>query len=516
MKRIITMLLCLAMLAGLFNGCTAAGEMKPYTPVGDELVAEEAEVSKDQDAAQLQEFSLAYIPESSMNPLSASELSNRVVLSLMYQGLFSVTRDNEILPILCQSYKASADLTVYEFTIDPKATFSDGVPVTPEDVVASLQESRNHRYYGRRLSNLYSISVTEERTVRISLSKPNGNLPLLLDIPIVKASQIEAENPLGTGPYKLEGWGRERALVRRDNWWCESEDFLLTAERIPLTSADSPATIRDAFEFYDVGLVCTDPGSDLYAEYRCDYELWDCESGIFVYLGVNTESFAFENKAVRQAISKAIDRDLLVERYYRDFAMAASLPASPNSPFYTEALARQYAYDPAASQAYMSSTKGVSIRLLVNASDSLRVKVAQEIGRMLNASGFLVEVDARSEDYYYGALNHGEYDLYLGQTKLSPNMDLSSFFAEDGPLKYGGMDDVATYTLCLQALENQGSYYDLHQKVMDDAYLCPIVFRSYAIYASRGLVTDLKPARDNVFCYSIGRTLTDAYVVQGS
>ena len=514
MKKIISILLCLAMLAGLLTGCSAAGTPKPYTPVGDELVEEKPETDQEQEEEQKQSFSLAYVPESSMNPLSATELSNRVVLSLMYQGLFAVSRENEILPILCKNYRVSTDLTVYEFTIDPAATFSDGVPVTPEDVVASLQESRNHKYYGRRLSNLYSISVTEERTVRISLSQPNGNLPLLLDIPIVKASQIEAERPLGTGPYKLDGWGRDRALVRRENWWCESEDFLLTAERIPLTSADSPATIRDAFEFYDVGLVCTDPGSDRYAEYRCDYELWDCETGIFVYLGVNTESAAFENKAVRQAISKAIDRDLLVDRYYRDFAMSAELPASPNAAFYAEPLARQYAYDPVASQ--MANVKGIPIRLLVNASDSLRVKVAQEIGRMLNAIGFLVEVDARSEDYYYGALNHGEYDLYLGQTKLSPNMDLSPFFAENGPLKYGGMDDIATYTICLQALENQGNYYALHQKVMDDAYLCPVLFRSYAVYASRGLLTDLKPARDNLFCYSIGRTLTDAYIVQGS
>ena len=51
---------------------------------------------------------------------------------------------------------------------------------------------------------------------------------------------------------------------------------------------------------------------------------------------------------------------------------------------------------------------------------------------------------------------------------------------------------------------------------MEDGYLCPIVFRSYAIYATRGILDDLQPARDNVFCYSIGKRLTDAYVVQGS
>ena len=50
---------------------------------------------------------------------------------------------------------------------------------------------------------------------------------------------------------------------------------------------------------------------------------------------------------------------------------------------------------------------------------------------------------------------------------------------------------------------------------MDQGYICPVLFRSYAVYASRGQLTDLQPARDNVFCYSIGKTLEDAYIVQG-
>lgn len=516
MKKSVSILLCLSLLLSLLCGCTAAGEPKPYTPVGDELVEGENPQVSDEAGEEMQMFSLGYYPDSSMNPLSASEYTNRVICSLMYQGLFVTNRENEVLPILCKNYTASSDLMVYDFTIDPKATFSDGVPVQPEDVVASLNEAQNHRYYGRRLRFVNSITVTEDRDVRIYLSQPNGNLPLLLDIPIVKAEQVEFENPLGTGPYVLSGWGRERALTLRENWWCESEDFLLTAPKINLTQVDSATALRDAFEFYDVGVVCTDPGSDKYVEYRCDYELWDCESGIFVYLGINTESPVFESRAVRQAISKGIDRDALVDRHYRGFAVAAELPASPNSPFYTAPLAKQYAYDPLVYQSAMSSVKGHTVTLLVNASDSLRVRVAQEIGRMLNTSGLLVEIDARTEDYYIAALNQGDYDMYLGQTKLSPNMDLSAFFGENGPLKYGGIDDLATYTLCLQAVENQGNYYTLHQKVMDDAYLCPIVFRSYAVYASRGLLTDLQPARDNIFCYSIGRTLTDAYVVQGS
>jgi ABC-type transport system substrate-binding protein len=179
-------------------------------------------------------------------------------------------------------------------------------------------------------------------------------------------------------------------------------------------------------------------------------------------------------------------------------------------------LAQKYGYDPVSAASAMSDVKGYTIRLLVNQTDSFRVKVAQEIGRMLSTSGLIVEVVSLEKGEYATALGEGKYDLYLGQTKLSPNMDLSQFFSAKGNLNYGDIDDVAVYNLCLQALENQGNYYTMHQRVMEDAYLCPLLFRSYAVYASRGLLTDLQPARDNVFCYSIGKTQTDAYVVGGT
>ena len=328
---------------------------------------------------------------------------------------------------------------------------------------------------------------------------------MLLDVPIVKSDEVNNEFPLGSGPYVLNGAEGSRYLSRRNNWWCESDDLIVFANRISLKEAQDEVDVRDAFEFENVGVVCTDPGSDRYVEYRCDYELWDCESGIFLYLGYNLGSTMFKDTALRQAVIRGIDRQALADKFYRGFAMPAQLPASPNSQFYSQALAQNYVYnkDSFVSMVASSGAPGWTVRLLVNADDSLRVKVAQEISIMLNASGMLVSVVALPGDDYRTALREGEYDIYLGQTRLSANMDLSSFFSDNGRLSYGGIANISTYTQCLAALENEGNYYALHQSVMDEALLCPILFRSYAVYASRGLLTDLQPARDNVFCHSI-------------
>ena len=69
---------------------------------------------------------------------------------------------------------------------------------------------------------------------------------------------------------------------------------------------------------------------------------------------------------------------------------------------------------------------------------------------------------------------------------------------------------MALYTLCMDALANHGNFYTLHQNVMADGGLCPILFSSYAVYATRGLLTGLTPARDSVFYYSLGRSMESA------
>ena len=47
---------------------------------------------------------------------------------------------------------------------------------------------------------------------------------------------------------------------------------------------------------------------------------------------------------------------------------------------------------------------------------------------------------------------------------------------------------------------------------MEDAQLIPIAFRSYAVYATRGLLTALSPSRDNLFFYTLDRTMADALI----
>ena len=318
---------------------------------------------------------------------------------------------------------------------------------------------------------------------------------------------------MGTGPYSLVSTITGGRLVRRSNWWCQAE-LPVDLPYITLVEATSNAQIRDEFEYRDLDLVCADPGSGLYADFRCDYELWDCENGYFLYLACKPDSKVFSYDGVRAALTYAIDRDYLVETYYRGHARSACLPASPQSPYDNTALANRYRYDPDRFSAAVAAAgmQGATVTMLVNSGDSLRLHAAKEIGKMLEAGGLQVKFLTPDAAAFEETLLYGEYDFYLGMTQLSPNMDLSQFFYIWGSLSYGGLDDDTLYALSLEALANSGNYYNLHRQVMDTGAICPILFRSYAIYATRGSLKTLNPARDAIFYYSIGKSMDDVRV----
>ena len=149
---------------------------------------------------------------------------------------------------------------------------------------------------------------------------------------------------------------------------------------------------------------------------------------LFLYLGFNfNEDRVFSKASLRSQLTYMIDRETIAEKYYHGFALAASLPASPNSPFYNRNLAGKYVYEPEKMKAAVinGGLVGTEVKFLVNADDSLRLRVANFIKAELEDLGFKVTmIESTAYEYQY-YLNMQDYDLYLAQTKLSANMDLS-------------------------------------------------------------------------------------------
>ena len=517
MKRILLLLLCAAMVFSMFAGCAA--EDTPYEPTGDALAPEDADVNATQpeEEGAPQEFSLAYYKDRSMNPTIATDFTNRALFSLIYQGLFFVNNKNEPVPILCKNYRYSTDYRTFTFLLMDNAKFSDGTPVTAEDVLATYNAALNSTYYKGRFVHVKEVRLSDDGGITFKLSNPITELPLLLDVPIIKASQIEDEHPIGSGPYMFEENLTGSQLRRNRAWWCASsaQQLVVTADSIPLVAAESSTHIRDQFEFEDVGVVCTDPFSDSYADYRCDRELWTCDNGMMLFLSCNVAySEVFSDDDFRACLTYAIDREKIAANHYRGFAQTTTIPCSPSSPYYSPSLSEKYEYDPSRFIDALSKIKMPKdpIRLLVNKDDSLRLRAARDIADMLTECGLETVTVEQETNKYLNDIRIGKFDLFLGQTRLSTNMDLTPFFHPYGNMSRNGIADTALYDLCLESLDNSGNFYNLHKAVAEDGSIVPILFGSYSVYATRGLVTNLSPSRDCIFYYHLGRTDKDAMI----
>lgn len=524
MKKCISILLIAACVLGLFSGC-AKEVTQAYVPTGDALLMEgqEPPVTVPDDPA-LKELSLAYAPERSMNPLIGMSLSNRVLFSLIYQPLFAVDGKSNACPILASGYRISDDRKIFTAIIDPAATFSDGTRVRPEDVFATYQAARGSDLYAGHFTHILDFKINGDDGITFYMDTPFENFPILLDIPILKEGQTDAEFPLGSGPYIFREQENRYSLTKVSQWWCSGKVVLATqADVITLEVADKQSEIRDKFQYEGLGLAAANPLTDSYSDYRCDYELWETENGVMLYLGVNvlySDFFKNDNYTLRRALTKAIDREYINKTFYNGKCLPSPLPTAPNSVYYSKTLAAQYTYDPLGFVTDISNynvprddkNQRRKLRLLVNSDDSARLRTARYLATELTELGIetgVLEYGATGKYTYTDVLRAGTYDLYLGEVRLNPAYDLSEFFRSGGRLTWGGIVDGTILSMMREALADRGNYYTLNKLVADDAKIIPILFGSTCIYANRGQLLNLSPGRDNAFFYTLGRSLED-------
>src|SRR5579871_1471818 len=163
-------------------------------------------------------------------PVPEQEIRGRVVESLMTRGY---DEPFTLYGLVARTVETDAARSYVTFTLDPRARFSDGVPVTPEDVLFSWQLLRdhgrpNHHFY---YSKVAKAEIVGERKVRFDLAGSNDReLPLILGLmPILPKHAIDPrtfeettfKGLIGSGPYgvgKVEP-GKSITLKRNPDYW---------------------------------------------------------------------------------------------------------------------------------------------------------------------------------------------------------------------------------------------------------------------------------------------------------
>ncbi|MEM6324851.1 MAG: extracellular solute-binding protein [Pseudomonadota bacterium] len=135
--------------------------------------------------------------------------------------------------LLAESVETDPERSWVEYTLHPDAAFSDGSPVTAEDVRWSFEAlgTEGHPRYAGLWAQLESVEITGERTVRFTFNTDNRELALIVGLrPILKKAQWEGVDfanvtldnvPITSGPYVVDEYraGRFVSLARNPDYW---------------------------------------------------------------------------------------------------------------------------------------------------------------------------------------------------------------------------------------------------------------------------------------------------------
>ena len=279
----------------------------------------------------------------SLNPYILKGDAPWPIQTLSVESLLARSYDEPftLYGLLAESVETPPDRSWVEFTLRGEARFSDGSPVTVEDVIWSIRMlgTEGHPRYRNSWSAIAGIEQTGERSVRIDFSEPNRELPLILGLrPVLKKAQWEGRDfassgmvlPIGSGPYKVERYetGRLIEFTRDPDWWGQDlgiNQGLHNFDRIRFDYFRNEAALWEAVKAGAISVYAEyDPVRwiEAYAQplERGTLEVLEIEhqrpTGMegFVF---NTRKPIFADRNVREALALTFDWEWINHRLFR-------------------------------------------------------------------------------------------------------------------------------------------------------------------------------------------------------
>ena len=272
----------------------------------------------------------------------------------------------KILPDVAASWSVNPDATEFTFKLR-EATFSDGTPITSEDVRFSLLRAKNIKGYGSFLADpLKDVEIVDPKTVRVIVSAPNAaflatlaaGVFSIVEAKVVraaggvetpgadkldKAEQLFARGSVGSGPYRLAQYVRESQIVmERDDRYYGTAPFFKT---IIIKHVKEPATQSFMVQRGDADLAL-DMSIDQVNAIRGKpgLQFFQDPSAWTAYIGLKTASKPWTDPRVREAVKYAVDYNGLINGVLRGSARQIGSIMMPGLLGFPDSLNRQLLY----------------------------------------------------------------------------------------------------------------------------------------------------------------------------
>ncbi|NIA70966.1 ABC transporter substrate-binding protein [Pelagibius litoralis] len=381
----------------------------------------------------------------SVDPMFHNLTPNLDVSKHLFDGLVKLDENLELKPGLAQSWKLVND-TVWEFKLRPGVKFHDGKLLMPEDVIFSIERAPNvpnsPSSFAGYVTSVERVIEIDPLTIHVETKEPNPTLPRdLVNISILSKSAAEGKTTddfnkgaaaVGTGPFKFVEFehGRRIVLARNGGYWGEMPAW----EKVTILPITNSAARVASLLTGDVDVIAGIPPIDL-PKLRENSKITIVsgpQSRIF-YLQIdhrdrapmvfNNDGEVFDKNPlqdlrVRQAMSKAINRQLLIDRVMEGEAVPAG-QILPNG-FYgaNPTLDQADAYDPEGARKLLTEAGYPDgFRMTLTTSHDrypTAESMVQAIAQMLTRVGIKTDVELAPHSIFRKRGRAGELSVQFG------------------------------------------------------------------------------------------------------
>src|SRR4051794_27628805 len=241
----------------------------------------------------------------------------------LYDRLVKLSPDGKkVEPELATAWTIAPDGLTADFTLRDGVKFSDGSPLTAEDVVFSLSRAIDQKgSWGFLFQPVKSVAKVNDKTVRLTMCEPFA--PLLPALSTFAASIYQkanfekqgdeaGEHPLGTGAFMLDHWdkGQQVVLKRNPNYWQEGKPYL--DEGIFRTVGDDNARALQLASG-EVQLITDVPVSLADQVAGQGGNVATVKGSAVGFITINEKVKPLDDAAARCALAYAIDRDAIAK-----------------------------------------------------------------------------------------------------------------------------------------------------------------------------------------------------------
>ena len=327
------------------------------------------------------------------DPDKAAAYATYQTLSNVEEPLLTFGSDgHSITPGIATAWNYDAEARTWTFTLRDGVAFSDGKPLTPQDVIFSATVWAKGKNYGSLYKNIAAVTSDDPHSVVFHMSTPDTTLPVLMtwsssaifpkDFGGVNESTFW-QKPVGAGAFAIESWstGGQTVLVANPHYYGK-----VGVRRVVIT------TVTDANQ----GAALLESGQADISEYVTPQDAAAYGSAIkalpssqIEHLSFNTTRAPLDDVHLRRAIAHAIDTPMIIKGAFKGYGEAAAgiIPsglangAAPDVP--------EPSFDLAAAKAELAQAAATpaGLEVVYDASNQTDKNVAQILKQNLAALG---------------------------------------------------------------------------------------------------------------------------------